>query len=186
MRITPTTLLLLLSLAGCGERSGDDDDAGAAGSCDTIADCDDGYLCLAYGSGGGACTLDCSLSADECGAGASCEGVGSVEVSACQDEDRVPDEGAPPDEDDRPRLLCETDADCAVYGDDVVCAEFQGARECSLTCNSDDDCNPPPIAGVTTIFSVCDADHGDSSRDVCLPNEDCWADPTACIEVDGW
>lgn len=185
------TKVLMVSLAltlgvACADPVAEED-AGTEehedGTCASQSDCAQGYVCLAYGDEGSAvCSLSCSASADECGSSASCAGVGAVEASVCQDDAHVASEGEPPEEEDRPRLICESDAECAPYGAGVVCAQYNGLKECSLVCDQDAECNPPPMAGVTTSFLRCGADEGDASRDVCLPNEVCWTDPASCID----
>lgn len=175
---------LYLSLAlvcACGDHK--EEDASTGSGCVSQSDCADGTVCLAYGDEEtGSCALECNLSADECSAEASCAGVGSVSVSACQDEDRVAEDGAPPDEDDRPRLTCDSDDDCTIYDSAAVCAEYRGLRECALSCTTDAECNPPEIGGVTTTFQRCGQDDA-ADRLVCLPNEACWSNPASCIQL---
>ena len=119
----------------------------------------------------------CSASADACGAEATCGGVGMLSVDVCQE---APEEEAPTEE-ERPRIPCATDADCAEYGDLAVCAEWKGLWDCTIRCDVERDCAPPALGGVTFDFLACAEDEGDGSRTVCLPDEDCYAEPLSCM-----
>ncbi|MEZ4240870.1 MAG: hypothetical protein R3F59_32880 [Myxococcota bacterium] len=99
----------------------------------------------------------------------------------CQPDDERPADGEVPAEEERPRITCRTDADCAPYGADAVCAEWRGLRDCTLRCDVEDDCTPPTVVGVTVDFLTCIPDEGAPQRDACLPDEQCFADPMACI-----
>lgn len=82
-------------------------------------------------------------------------------------------EPAPPSE--PPRLPCREDADC---DDGLVCAEFEGERDCTLPCTEEDECTPPALGGLTVDLATCGQDEG-ADRTVCLPDLDCFPDPIA-------
>ena len=170
----------VLVWVGCAGEAGGDRGRGEdeGGACASNADCPEDTVCLAYGSEPGGCAPTCSASADACGAEATCGGVGLLSVDVCQEP---ADEEAPPDEEERPRIPCATDADCGEYGDLAVCAEWKGLRDCTIRCDAERDCDPPALGGVSFDFLACSEDEGDASRTVCLPDEDCYADPMSCV-----
>lgn len=181
----PTALLVslalsLVSTAACDSGS----DAGSGASCEVSSDCPDEELCVRVG-GESACAINCTLSASECSGTASCTGVGQVSASVCQvkEESSSTEEEESPD--DIPMLPCSSDAQCAEFESGAVCAKWEGARDCTVTCESDGECNPPAAGGVTTEFFGCLADEGDQSRTVCLPRVECFDDPTSCITTPG-
>lgn len=185
MSLRPFILALGLIFTGCdADVSGAADGTRKAGqSCARNAQCEAGTVCLAYGDlSDGFCALDCSVSASECRGSAQCAGVGGIGIDVCQEPEKVPEANEAPAEDERPRLPCSTDADCASLDANAICAEWKGAKDCTLQCNTDDVCNPPAIAGITTTFMTCIPDEGDASRNACLPNEACFSQPMSCID----
>ena len=177
--------LTVLAAAGCNPN---DEEGGApasevGSSCDSTLDCGEGLTCLSVGQAAGACQLNCSASADECGAEATCGGVGSLSVDVCQSPESVADEDNAPEEEDRTSVPCTVDEDCSVMQSGAVCATWRDYRECTITCSGDSGCNPPAMMGVTMAFSECAPDEGDIERDVCLPNEDCFTAPMSCIDL---
>ena len=178
--------LLALSLLACGD--GTKDKAGKAGKagelatdCETSTDCSEALACLSIGGGQGSCSLICTASADECGAEATCAGVGSASIDVCQPPESVADENNPPSEEERPTLPCKTDDDCEILQEGLVCGTWRATKECTLPCDTDDQCNPPPFGGMTISFLECGADEGED-RTICIPNEDCLNDPTQCVD----
>jgi hypothetical protein len=172
--------------AGCAGEGGGGKGKGDDPSCNGNSDCPDGMACLSYGSGPGACAAECSASVDECGANASCSGVGSLSIEVCQQDEDLPEEGEAPSEDERPRIACQTDEDCAEYGSRAVCAEWQGLKDCTVLCEAEEDCTPPSMGGMTFDFMACLEDEGDRSRRACLPDEACFADPFSCMQMPGF
>lgn len=173
-------LFLGASLLGaCGNGGGD---IGSGASCKTAGDCESGEVCVTVGSES-ACTLNCSASVDACGGTASCEGVGSVGVSVCQEKKSSSND--PPSPKTQPKLACATDKDCSAIHSGTVCGEWMGEHDCTIACSSDDVCNPPPAGGFATHFLSCQQDQGDQSRKVCLPREECFQDPTSCVDFPG-
>ena len=172
----------LAVLVGCDDGgSGSRDGQKGEGACSASRDCGATERCVAYGDEDGSCLSGCSVQGDDCGAQAECGFIGSVSVSVCQDVERLPADGEPIDEEDVPRLACDTDDDCAVVGDGIVCATFWDHKGCTPLCEDDEICNPPPAGGVTLRFAVCGDDEAAPSRSVCIPNQECMADPRACF-----
>lgn len=174
--------LWLVVLAGCGgvggRATGDEPGPVAAegDACSSNADCGAELVCLAYGADQGGCVPTCTASADDCGAEASCGGVGLLEVDVCQDE---PSQTEPPEE--PPRIPCREDADCQALGADLVCAEAWGVRDCALPCERERDCAMPSVGGFAWDMFTCASDEGDPSRDVCVFDPACLDDPMACL-----
>src|SRR5206468_3342432 len=112
----------------------------------------------------GACTLQCSASADACGGTASCDGVGSLTVNVCQPKKAAPSQSDPPDPKSQPKLSCSTDAECSKLESGAVCAEWHGEHDCTIKCTEDSQCNPPAVGGVSIDFLACQADEGNKSR----------------------
>jgi hypothetical protein len=180
MRVIGMMVLLVGSTAGCGSAETGSVKEGKA--CSVALDCADGLVCLAYGDAPGSCSLDCSASADVCGAEASCAGVGSVSVDVCQDDDKVVSDDNPAEsEDDIPYIPCVDDAECQALGGGsrMVCGEWMGLRQCTLSCEAEPDCDVLPDIDLFT----CIADEADSSRDICAPDMDCFTDPLSCIDI---
>lgn len=175
-----------LGLAACNDGGGGAGGAGSDGAvCATNAECNDGLVCLAYGSGTGLCSIDCTVSADECSGEATCAGVGSIEVDVCQDPANAPDPEDPPEEEDRPRIPCDVDADCAEFGSNAICAEWKGVKDCTIACDAEDDCTPPTFGGIGIDFLTCLPDEADDSRDACVPDEACFTNPLNCVDLGG-
>ena len=140
-------LILAISVVGC-----DSEGTGSlrtAGPCDTMSDCEGGTVCVVT-AGVGLCSFDCSVSSDECGASASCKGIGALEINVCQEaeEEKAPEEVK---EDDIPYIPCTTDAECQALDSGAICAEFQGRKDCTIPCSTQGEksgCNMPPMMGV--------------------------------------
>lgn len=176
---------VVVMAAACGG-SGSSGVAGSAGlgdRCSTTGECEDGTVCMAYGSGGGVCALNCSADAGACGASAECAGVGSLSIETCQEPENVADAESPPSEETRPYVPCATDAECSALESGAICAEWMGIRDCTLPCASATECNPPTIGGLTITFLECAPDEGDPSRDACLPDPACMANPLDCVSM---
>ena len=116
---------------------------------------------------------------DECGASGQCAGVGVLEVNICQPE---PDPMNPPKAEEQPKIPCREDADCSNIHPEAICAQWRGARDCTLPCMDERVCDPPAIGGVTVDFVNCqDDERADQMRTACLPREECFNDPFSCI-----
>ena len=187
MAVVFSALMLLgTTLVGCG----DDGGGGAAGdatTCSQMSDCPTGTVCLVT-AGLGLCQLDCSVSSDECGASASCAGVGALEVSICQETKEEGEEKAAEEvtEEDVPYIPCATDADCTPLDPGAICAEFKGRKDCTIPCNNQgekSECNMPPMMGVSMDFLICNPDEADTSRLACLPDEACFSDMMSCMDL---
>jgi hypothetical protein len=186
-------LMSVLMVMGTGMIGCDSDGAvGASGSvneggtCSVTSECAEGTVCLVT-LGVGLCQLDCSLSADECSASASCKGVGSLEVNVCQEKEEE-EETATEDvsEEDIPYIPCATDADCTPLDPVAICAEFRGRKDCTIPCDNKgekSECNMPPIMGVSIDFLICNPDEADTSRLACLPDEACFSDMMSCMDL---
>ncbi len=176
MREVFAIALMASVTAGCGAGAKEGKD------CEYALDCNDGLVCVAYGESAGTCNLDCSASADECGAEASCSGVGTVGIDVCQDSDKVVTEDNPAEgEDDIPYIPCLDDAECRELGGGsrMVCGEWMGMRQCTLSCESEEQCSVVP--GID--FFTCLEDEGKTSRDICAPDMSCFTDPMACMDL---
>lgn len=171
------------TLAACG-KSGGGAGTGSGAPCATAGDCGSGELCVTLGSES-ACTLDCTVSANACGASASCAGVGSIGVSVCQAPQPAPSSSSPPTPAKQPKLACATDPDCSKIHEGTVCGEWMGAHDCTLVCKQDAECNPPPVGGFSTSFLSCQQDQGTPGRTVCLPRAECLDNPEACVTFPG-
>ncbi len=176
-----------LALTGCGDDDSDSSGGGTAGNgpsnsvsgCETSSDCPDGHACIQVGAGPAGCVPTCSLSANECSGSAECAGVGVLEVSVCQPE---PEPEDPPTPETQPKIPCRVDADCAAAHPTAICAEWRGARDCTIPCMNEETCDPPAIGGVTMDFLSCsDDERSDKDRTACLPREECFNDPFSCI-----
>ncbi|MBT6432049.1 MAG: hypothetical protein HOK97_11005 [Deltaproteobacteria bacterium] len=169
-----------VALVACGGGS-------TAPSCTTLADCASGTVCIGAGSGASACLPDCSVSTTECSASASCTGVGSTSVSICQEaeeeEQSSGGETAAPEPQEEPRIPCTTDAECNTLQAGLICAEFQGMKDCTIPCSQESDCDMPSVGGMSIDFMTCIDDEGDSSRQACLPDVACFNDPMSCITM---
>ena len=172
--ILTSIAMLYVTVLGCGGENGES--GGVGQNCETVTDCTGETVCVAIGSGESVCQLECSASADACGASGSCRGVGSLAVDVCVDE---PD-GETPDPEEQPRIPCSTDAECEELSPGAICATFQGARDCTIPCEAESDCELPALGGSAPDFFTCAADEGDASRDACLPDLACLDDPLAC------
>jgi hypothetical protein len=176
-------MCMVALVVGCGG-AGAPGEGGEGDRCAALADCGDELVCLAIGDEAPTCALTCSASADACGASAACAGVGALEIDVCQPPESVADEEGAPAEEDRPSLPCRDDTECDALYPGAVCGTWRGARECTLPCADDAVCNPPEVMGVVTTFLECGLDEG-ADRDICVPNEACFADPLGCISFPG-
>ncbi|MFN3200554.1 MAG: hypothetical protein ACE366_19300 [Bradymonadia bacterium] len=186
---------LMITLIGCDDGDGDSGDTGGgaasgeysgdtAQACTTTADCEDGAVCVRLGDRT-TCHLDCSVEGNECSGSAGCEGVGTVSVDICQPPAEAPSEENPPAPEEEPRLPCQTDAECQVLDPTAICAQWRGARDCTIPCTMDSQCNPPSVGGISVSLLECATDEGDESRTACLPNAACIDDPQDCFSVPG-
>jgi hypothetical protein len=153
---------------------------GPGSPCATAADCGENTICVSFGVGPGACTIECTANGDECSASGGCEGVGTLSVSVCNDEPSDPN--APPNPQAAPMLKCETDADCEELQAGTICAQWKGSKECTIPCSAETDCDTPSFEGVSVDFLACLEDEADSSRMACVPDEACFANPIDCID----
>ena len=200
MRFDPARLFALalcgaltLPLIGCDDDSDSDSNGsgGASGaeypgdtgqSCQSSADCGDNTVCVRIGDQA-TCHLDCAVGGNECSGSASCEGVGKVSVNICQPPEPTPSEETPPDPEEAPRLPCQSDAECQALDPATICAEWRGVRDCTIPCATDNQCNLPPIGGISVRLLACQTDEGDQSRMACLPNEACINNPQSCFTL---
>lgn len=90
--------------------------------------------------------------------------------------DEPPPAPEPPPE--PPRLPCNDDDDC---DGDLVCATFEGERDCTIPCAAEADCTPPTVNGVTIDLLTCAADEG-ADRDVCVPDLACYPNLSSCVD----
>ena len=108
------------ALVACGESS-----SGGGPSCETLADCAAGTVCVNSGGAGSFCLPDCSISASECSASATCTGVGSTSVSICEEPKEETSSGgeqSAPEPEEEPRIPCKTDAECDALQSGLICA----------------------------------------------------------------
>ena len=171
------------ALVACGESS-----SGGGPSCETLADCAAGTVCVNSGGAGSFCLPDCSISASECSASATCTGVGSTSVSICEEPKEETSSGgeqSAPEPEEEPRIPCKTDAECDALQSGLICAQFQGQRDCTIPCSQESDCDMPAVGGMSIDFMTCIADEGDSSRNACLPDVACFNNPMDCVTMPG-
>lgn len=171
---------ILLLIAACGLAAcGSSDDSSEAVACETSSECGSD-VCVRVGSAS-TCAPKCSVSANECSGGASCQGLGSLEVNVCAEKPKDP---AQPKVEEQPRVACKTDSDCSSLDSRAICAQWKGVRDCSVPCTANDQCNPPSVDGITKIeFYSCQPDEGQTTRNVCLPREECLTNPASCVTV---
>lgn len=181
---------LALAVTGCGddESSGEGGGGGGGGGgngaatgegpCDDASDCAND-VCVALIDGNNPpvyCSEPCS--ADSCPDGFVCDEstFGLIGLSFCRFGE-AGTEPSPPAE--PPRVPCTDDADCE---GDLVCAEYNGERDCTVACAAEDDCTPPTMGGITFDLATCAPDQRtDVTRDVCLPDEACYPNVQGCI-----
>jgi hypothetical protein len=187
VRLSFVAFPFLCSLVACGQvdSANDPNDAehtnGVNGqACTTSADCGSGHVCLKTQAQSG-CAPVCSGSASECGANASCGGVGVMDVDVCQP---AADANAQPAAEDQPKIPCAADAECAVLQEGAICAQLQGVRDCTLPCTAEAQCDMPPLGGMRVDFMTCTADEGRPSRKACLPDLRCFSNPLVCVTTD--
>jgi hypothetical protein len=177
-----TALLCLLAACGTADEASDNPAPGAR-TCTTSMDCDQGFVCLTY-ERDNACTPICTGDTDACGAEASCGGVGVMEVEVCQPATAANAE-EPPQPEEQPKIPCKVDSECSALQAGAICAEWQGARDCTIPCAEESDCDMPEVGGIRVDFMRCAADEAQPARRACLPDPACFNDPFACIDMGG-
>ena len=86
--------------------------------------------------------------------------------------------GPAPTPEEPPSLPCTSDESCEPG---LVCATYEGERECSLPCTAEEQCTIES-QGVTLDLLNCAPDQtAGENRDVCLPDPDCYPNVTDCI-----
>jgi hypothetical protein len=81
-----------------------------------------------------------------------------------------------------PRWPCAADSQCP---QGLVCAEFEGLRDCTRACTDDAQCAMPGVMGMSASFSSCQRDASrKTARSACLPKKECLANPMACMGFD--
>jgi hypothetical protein len=81
-----------------------------------------------------------------------------------------------------PRWPCAADAQCPKG---LVCAEFEGHRDCTRPCTEDAQCAMPGVMGMNASFASCQRDASRKTpRSACLPRRECLANPMACMGFD--
>ncbi len=184
----PASVACALILAACASGGDTNDPSDKSDpttvACNSSSDCQKDYVCLFVGQGSG-CAPICSGSSDECGTNASCGGVGVLDVDVCQKKPDTSNDQTPPAPEEQPRIPCKSDAECNALQSGAICAEFQGARDCTLPCSVESDCDVPSLGGVTMDFMTCIPDEGLSTRKACLPDASCFSNPLACVTFDG-
>jgi len=184
-------LLSVIFLAvGCGG-SDDESEGGANGyggpACVTQSDCGDEAACVTA-AGMSVCQPVCTGSIDECGVSASCGGVGAMSINVCQPAkeeapaEEATEEDAPAPE-EQPTLPCVTDEDCSKFDSTAICAQWEGAKDCTIPCTQESDCDIPAIGGFSVDFMTCLEDEADTSRMACLPDAACFADVMSCVTL---
>ena len=202
LAISAGAFLLLGCSSSDGGTSGSSSGGGTSGappqsvaSCVVSSDCPAEHVCITVGDGSAGCVPICSASAEDCGTNASCGGVGMLSVDVCKetasddggggdstDSGASAEEQAQEEVESEVKIPCNTDADCSVVDPDAICAEWQGERDCTIVCSSEDECNPPALGGVTVDFLTCIADErSDKDRTACLPKAECFENPLNCI-----
>lgn len=168
---------------GGGTASGADGGGGGGellatgeGPCESAEECEGG-VCVALIDGDHP-PVYCSQECGDCPDGFYCDEdlFALAGLSFCRFGD-TPQQSEPPEE--PPRRPCRSDAECAPG----VCATYHGERGCTIACDDEEECTLPPVGGVTFDMMECLPDQG-AERDVCLPDADCFPDPSVCIDVD--
>ena len=184
-RTLAAAVLTLTAACGGGDADGDgddnNDDGGALlptgeGPCEEPSECQ-GDACIAILDGDNPpiyCTEPCS--AGSCPDGFFCDAdtFALTGFAFCRFGETQPEEPPP----EAPRRPCRTDAQCEAG---EVCATWEGERGCTLACDVESDCTPPPAGGFTFDYLTCAADEtAGQSRDVCVPDPGCFEDPLSC------
>lgn len=183
--------LLSLTIACCG---GDDSQNSSAdggrsggggggallqtgeGPCDDASECA-GDVCVALIDGNHPpvyCTQECGA----CPADFWCDSdtFALAGLSFCRFGDTPSTPPEPPPE--PPRIPCRDDSSC---DDGLVCATFEGERDCTIPCSDESQC-AVDLAGVVVDMHNCEADPTPGQdRDVCLPDPACFTNPASCI-----
>lgn len=181
-------LAAALMAASCGgsseseENNNNNNTSGKAlgsGPCNEASECK-GNVCVALIDGKNPpayCTQECS---GTCPDGFYCDDstFGLVGLNFCRFAPEDPEE-EPAQPTEPPRLPCTSDEDCM---DGLVCATYEGERDCTITCAAEDDCTPPAMAGMVVDLSTCAADQtAGQDRTVCLPDAACFPNIQTCI-----
>ena len=114
--------------------------------------------------------------------------VGSTSVSICEEPKEETSSGgeqSAPEPEEEPRIPCKTDAECDALQSGLICAQFQGQRDCTIPCSQESDRDTPAVGGMSIDFMTCIADEGDSSRNACLPDVACFNNPMDCVTMPG-
>ena len=174
MKIT-VSLLLLGVLVGCGGGSSGSDLALGEGPCDSSADCA-GQVCVALIDGDNP-PVYCSQTCGSCPGGYYCDDqtFGLVGLSFC----RFGSAATAQTPSEPPRLPCTADSECE---DGLVCATYDGERDCTRPCADESACTVDMGMGVTIDVATCAADQtAGVTRTVCLPDPACYPVMTSCI-----
>ena len=183
---------ILFLAVGCGGSDDESDGNGGAApaqACSGQSDCPEEHACVTI-AGESFCQPTCNISADVCGSNASCGGVGVMSINVCTPAEEAPaaseeetTEEAAPAPEEQPSLPCGSDADCAEFDANAICAQFEGVKDCTIPCAEEADCDMPAIGGFSVDFLTCLPDEADSSRSACLPDAACFADPMSCVTL---
>lgn len=183
--------LAALSLTACSGPSntrpiGTNPASGNGAACQSQSDCPSGQACLTL-NGISACALSCTASANECSGMASCGSVSSISASYCTPPaEMTTDAGQPARAEDRARVPCRADNECAALQAGAVCGGAFGVRDCTIACTARAQCNPPAFGGITTNFMDCVTDESNPARKICAPDPMCFqGNPNACVTISG-
>ncbi len=166
---------------GSGCSSDSEGEAGAP--CETSSDCGSD-VCVST-SNVASCAPKCALDGNECSGGLTCQGLGSFSVNVCAAKPKEASPSDPPTPEEQPRVPCKTDADCKPLDARAICAQWHGARDCTIACTSNDMCAEGPVGGVTVDFESCQTDEGNQARMACLPRAECEDRPLDCVTFSG-
>jgi len=162
-----------------GPSSSSGSKATGEGPCNAASECAND-VCVALIDGNhppAYCSESCT--SGSCPSGFYCDQstFGLVGLSFCRYGATEPATPEPPAE--PPRLPCRTDADCE---GNAVCATYEGQTDCTLPCNSEPECTPPSLGGVTLDLATCAPDQTPGEdRTVCLPDPACFPSAMSCI-----
>lgn len=164
-------LFLILQCCSSGNGNGDGKKSTGEGPCQEAEECSDG-VCLEV-NGDSYCSRECG----DCPSDMVCDDTlfGALGLSFCVKS--PPDSpGQPPAPTEPPRVPCTSDDECRVIDPGLVCATFEGKRDCTISCTDTSQCHfSMSQAGIdiSLEFLSCQQDQGDSSRNVCLPDPAC-------------
>lgn len=177
-----SSLAILCTVVACGGSSSQDANTNVGSACKLSSDCASGQICLSDGKTS-VCAATCQASANECGASASCAGVGALSLDVCQPK---PKENETPAPEEQKRIPCSTDAECQRIEAGSICAQWQGGeKDCTIPCTDRKMCNPALYPGFTTEFMDCATDLSNSARKACLPDPKCFQNAMSCITMPG-